>query len=157
MPLTLDIDIAVIDPKWSQALSDIDMICQQAIEAIFTRLDTPQIGELSLALMDDTGIKALNRTYRNKDKPTNVLSFPVPDPHTPLLGDIVLALETVKREAVGRGLPLQDHFTHLLIHGYLHLQGFTHESETEAQIMEGLEITALKSLGIDNPYENNRP
>ena len=94
----------------------------------------------------------MNREYRHKDKPTNVLSFPDEGP-APLLGDIVLALETVQREAAEKSVQLEHHVTHLIIHGFLHLQGYDHQTEETAAEMESLEITALAALNIDNPYE----
>ena len=101
-------------------------------------------------LSDDAQVRILNRTYRQKDTPTNVLSFPQTGP---LLGDIVLARETLLREAAEKHVSLEAHLTHLIIHGWLHLQGFDHQTEAEAQEMEAVEIAALRTLGIDNPYQ----
>jgi len=108
-------------------------------------------GELSLACVDDAAIQTLNRDYRGKDKPTNVLSFPIEG--GPLLGDIVLAYETTKMEAAAQGKSFDHHLTHLIIHGFLHLLGYDHMDNKSAAIMESLEIAALSQLGIDNPYE----
>ena len=110
----------------------------------------PHMGELSVVFTDDEHIQALNFDYRNKDKPTNVLSFPQDGL---LLGDIVLALETITREAAEKSISFEHHVTHLIIHGFLHLQGYDHQTETDAAEMEALEIAALAALNIDNPYE----
>ncbi len=112
--------------------------------------------EISLLLTDDIGIQALNREYRDKDKPTNVLSFPQDDPFAAqagILGDIILAYETIKREAIDHKKSFDDHLTHLIIHGTLHLIGYDHITENEAQIMEALEVKILSQFGIKNPYD----
>nr|WP_108051440.1 rRNA maturation RNase YbeY [Bosea sp. 124] len=112
--------------------------------------------ELSLLLTDDRRIRIVNRDWRGFDKATNVLSFPAAPPEriatSPILGDIVIAYETVEREAQAEDKSLVDHFSHLVIHGLLHLLGEDHETEAEAQRMEGLEIAALARLGIADPY-----
>ena len=149
MTLPLDIDIAVQSDLWA----DHEALIRSAIEAALAVLDTPRLGELSIALSDDAQIKALNRDYRNKDKATNVLSFPIAPP-APLLGDIVLAHETLCREAEEKKVAFDTHMSHLLIHGFLHLQGYDHENDKEAAIMEALEVKALARLNIDNPYED---
>lgn len=136
----------------SKAWPDCAALIDPAIAAAQAQLVDARTGELSIVLSDDAQVQALNRDYRGKDAPTNVLSFPQPDP---LLGDIVLALETLKREAHEKGVSFDAHFAHLLIHGYLHLQGYDHQNNTEAAEMERLEIAALSTLGIDNPYEND--
>jgi probable rRNA maturation factor len=129
-------------------------------------------GEVSVVLTDDAGIQALNRTWRNIDKPTNVLSFPaqsVPSPvvaglelgaaetlaHNaipPLLGDIVIAYETVAREAHGEGKRFADHLAHLTVHGFLHLLGYDHEADDAADEMERLETSILAKLDVPDPY-----
>jgi len=145
--VTYPIDISVQSEGWP----DCETLVSQAVSAITVLLEAPREGELSFVLMDDAKIRVLNRDYRGKDKPTNVLSFPVPPP-APLLGDIVLARETLLREAAEKSVSFEHHLTHLVMHGWLHLQGFDHQTESEAQEMEALEIAALSSLGIDNPY-----
>jgi probable rRNA maturation factor len=107
-------------------------------------------GEVSVVLADDDFVQNLNREYRGQDKPTNVLSFPQ-DP--PMLGDIVLAYETVAREAAEQDKSFDQHLTHLLVHGLLHLLGFDHEVDDEAEEMEALEVQILKDMGIKNPYK----
>jgi len=173
--LPFDIDIAISEPRWAESLSDIKALCDIALGAVWPLLNDGKAGELSVALVSDADIRELNHRYRHKDRATNVLSFPSiglgtieagpsadMTPPTvlapiPILGDIVLAFETISREAAGKSVSVQDHVSHLLIHGFLHLQGYSHETEDEAQIMEGLEIAALKRLSIDNPYEIQEP
>jgi len=141
------IDITTQSNSWGDCLPLIDL----AVLTISDSVERARKGELSILLTDDAHIRTLNRDYRGKDKATNVLSFPVPPP-APLLGDIVLAYETVRKEAQEKQICLEDHLTHLIIHGWLHLQGYDHQTEAEARKMESLEILALSRLGIDNPY-----
>ena len=110
--------------------------------------------EASVALASDARVRALNGTYRGKDAPTNVLSFPFQDPpgassEESYLGDVVLAAETVRKEAQERGIPPLHHVQHLVVHGLLHLLGYDHESEAEADEMERVEAEILGKLGID--------
>lgn len=116
-------------------------------------------GEISIVLGDDDFVRNLNRDYRHKDKATNVLSFPqtdFTDKHSlqaPIaFGDVILAYETIKDEAKDQDKPFQSHFTHLVVHGTLHLMGYDHENESEAAEMEALEVNILKEMGIENPY-----
>lgn len=117
--------------------------------------------ELSLLLTDDAHIRELNRRWRGQDKPTNVLSFPAEDrvpgvaPLVPMLGDVVMAHETLHREAQAQGKRTADHFAHLLIHGVLHLFGHDHDTDERAALMEGIEVRALRTLGIADPYAHN--
>ena len=109
--------------------------------------------ELSCLLSDDASIRELNARWRGMDKPTNVLSFPATGPGAELLlGDVVLAFETVSREAAAENKPIRDHVVHLIVHGVLHLLGHDHEDDAEADTMEALEIRALHRLGFANPY-----
>jgi len=119
--------------------------------------------EIAVRLTDDAEVYGLNRDFRGKDKPTNVLSFPQVQPDLLdtlsnsddgeiLLGDIVLARETCAREAEEKGIALEDHATHLIVHGTLHLVGYDHMDDASAAAMEAIEVKALASLGIANPY-----
>jgi len=110
--------------------------------------------EVSILLTDDHEMQALNRIWRDKDAPTNVLSFPASeDPSEPgPLGDVALAYQTTRKEADTMGLALTDHAAHLVVHGVLHLLGFDHEADEEAERMEELERQALAALGIGDPY-----
>lgn len=119
--------------------------------------------EITIALCDDAMVRTLNRQFRNQDKPTNVLSFPATansthhaDAADRSLGDIILAYETVMSEASGLKKPAADHLTHLVIHGSLHLLGYDHETECEAELMENMEVSLLKRLDIANPYSEAR-
>ena len=113
--------------------------------------------ELTVIFTDDAHIRVLNRRFRGKDKPTNVLSFPAARPPKarsfgPHLGDIVLGFQTVASEAENGGLVLEDHLTHLIVHGLLHLLGYDHDTDAKAVMMERLETAILASLGIADPY-----
>ncbi len=113
--------------------------------------------ELTLALSDDAAVRVLNRDWRGKDAPTNVLSFPAPRmPETEggrvYWGDIVVAYETTAREAQEAGRPLAQHAAHLAVHGFLHLAGYDHENNADAEVMEGLERAILARIGIPDPY-----
>jgi probable rRNA maturation factor len=113
-----------------------------------------EICEVTVVLTDDDEIRSLNLTWRGKDAPTNVLSFPAGnEPAAPgLLGDVVIAYETALEEAPGDNIAFADHVSHLVVHGTLHLLGFDHLQEDEAEQMEDLEKKALASLGIADPY-----
>jgi probable rRNA maturation factor len=114
------------------------------------------VAELSIVLTDDAEQRELNKQWRGIDKPTNVLSFPQIEPFAPvagILGDIVLARETLEREAAELEKPFAHHFTHLVVHGFLHILGYDHVSEDEALRMEGLETRILATLGVPDPYE----
>ncbi len=140
------IDIAVQSKGWP----DCDALAARAVAAVAAQLENPRTDELSLVLSDDVQIQALNKTYRKKDRSTNVLSFPQSGP---LLGDIILARETIVREAAEKNASFEAHVTHLIIHGWLHLQGFDHQTEETATEMEAIEIAALATLDIQNPYQ----
>jgi len=149
--LPFDIDVDVAANIWPVHVPFQDWAAQ-AVQAVLLEIDEYWRGELSLVFTDDAQIQQLNRDFRDKDKATNVLSFPTPFPDA-LQGDIILAYETIAREAGDKHIPLRDHVLHLLIHGFLHLQGYDHQEDAEAQIMEAIEVRALRRLGIDNPYE----
>lgn len=119
-------------------------------------LIVPDEAELSLLLTDDAHIRVLNRQWRDQDKPTNVLSFPSADEDDdepgPLIGDVIVAHETTAREAAEEGKSFEDHFTHLLVHGLLHLFGYDHVEDDEAEEMEAFETEILAGLGVADPY-----
>jgi probable rRNA maturation factor len=155
-----EIDVAVEDPRWETVVPDLEAFVIRAVEAGLAIVpDTPAHPiEVSVLLTTDEVVQDLNRTWRGKDKPTNVLSFPAsPQPaHAGVavpLGDVVLAYDTMLRESAEQGKPLQDHLAHLLIHGTLHLLGQDHETgDADATAMEALETEALHGLGIADPY-----
>ena len=154
-PISLDIDVVHEDGDWA-AVAGADALVRAAAAALAAEL-APIKGEVCIALSSDAQVAELNGSYRGKPAPTNVLSFPaVPmlpvDGEPRFLGDIVLALETMQREAAELKLPLEHHMQHLAVHGILHLLGYDHETDDEAQAMESLEIRVLARLGIPDPY-----
>ena len=162
-PGSTSVDIAVVarDPRWRLAAPGAEALARRAAEAVFRHLaGRPGLEgplEAAVVLADDALLRDLNRTYRGRDRPTNVLSFGDPDAiETPggpkLLGDVVLARETLVREAAEQGKPLDHHLTHLVVHGVLHLLGYDHDAEPGAAEMETLETAILADLGIADPY-----
>jgi probable rRNA maturation factor len=153
----IEVDAVVPDERWA-ALGDPEAVARRGVEAALAVSREAPSGdiEISVAFTDDATVHDLNRDWRGKDKATNVLSFPAPPTKSPgprLLGDIVLAYETVAHEAIGEGKSLADHTMHLLVHGTLHLLGYDHETDSEAAVMEALETKALAGMGIADPYE----
>lgn len=157
-----------IDPIWPGD-TDWEALASRAISAALAVSAQGSLAQarftvsVSVHFGTDDEVQALNRDYRHKDKPTNVLSFPMidrddfaalanTDDGEVLLGDIMLAYQTCAREAEEKGIALAAHATHLALHGMLHLLGHDHVEEAEAGIMEALEVKALANLGIDNPY-----
>jgi probable rRNA maturation factor len=150
----LAVDIVVESPLW-KAQRGADAMLRRALAAAAALV--PSDGELAVVLTDDAAIRALNRDWRGKDAATNVLSFPAkearPDRRAPrLLGDVVIAYETVAREAAAEGKPFMHHLAHLAVHGFLHLVGYDHEANDDADSMEGLEIAILARLDVPDPY-----
>ena len=143
--------------RWPEEAED---WARRAVEAAFAVAPEapPEDAEVSILLADDAAVQELNRAWRGKDGPTNVLSFPAPAQpgvQGPLrLGDIALALETLEREAGSEGKSLADHLLHLVVHGTLHLLGHDHEDEAEAKAMEALEVAALARLNVADPYRD---
>lgn len=138
----------------------------RAIEAAAEIVDS-DVGDAELAIMltDDAGIRILNNNWRGIDKPTNVLSFPALQPTGPggpddaprMLGDIAIAYETTRKEADDEQKPFDHHVSHLAVHGFLHLIGYDHENDADAEVMEALEVNILAQLGIPNPYTDRDP
>jgi len=160
-----EIAVSLECPAWAEAMPDVEARVQSLVQLALSGSpdDVPEGPlELSVVLSDNETVRALNRDWRGKDAPTNVLSFAaLDDEDAPqvegaplLLGDVILAWETVEVEATENGRPLADHFSHLVIHGVLHLLGFDHQDEDEAAEMEGLETRLLASLGISDPYQD---
>jgi probable rRNA maturation factor len=156
MSLVLHIDVE--HDGW-RAMGDVESLARGAVEAALAT-EPPQAKQIEIGVRfaDDATVQVLNRDYRGKDKPTNILSFPIEDapsaPDAPLLlGDLVLAFETTSREAQEKTAPLARHATHLLVHGTLHLLGHDHEDDDDATRMERLEVEILAGLGISDPYE----
>jgi probable rRNA maturation factor len=151
----MQIDISIEDRRW-QAVTNLERLVHEAASAAADASGRPGLdaAELSIVLADDTAIRRLNREYRGKDRATNVLSFPAPATVAGIrmLGDIVIAFETVAAEAADEGKGLSDHVRHLVVHGVLHLLGFDHETDADAERMEALEIGILAALGVADPY-----
>lgn len=155
------IDIAIQDPKWGQ-IEALESFTNDIILRTLLAADSPSEGgtpfEVSVVYANNDLIQVLNKEYRGKNKPTNVLSFAMLDDEDHIemevttLGDIVLAYETIENEAKEQRKTFMDHLAHLLIHGCLHLLGYDHIEEDDATLMETLEIRILQGLNIQNPY-----
>jgi probable rRNA maturation factor len=163
------IETAVLAEGWADS-DDWETLAARAVAATiiatpFAALATVDgLIEVSVKFTGDSEVQGLNRDYRGKDKPTNVLSFPMVQPDLietlsntddgeVLLGDIVLAASVCESEAAERGVPIAAHATHLIVHGTLHLLGYHHDDEAEADAMEALEVVIMASLGLHNPYQ----
>lgn len=162
MSVEATVELAIDDNRWTT--HDLPEIAERACTIALAEAGLSGQFEISLLATSDAEITRLNEQFRAKDRPTNVLSWPnelrapvapgaVPPPPTdPEIGDIALAYETCTSEALELGRPIEDHLTHLILHGCLHLLGYDHVRDEDATMMEGLEITALEKLGIGNPY-----
>ncbi len=143
--------VIVLDEAWLKAVPDAEKLARRAARAAFAGTRRRGMRSLNVALDDDKGVRVLNARDRKKDKPTNVLSYPSGE--RDFLGDMVLARQTVWREAREQKKSPADHFTHLVVHGTLHLLGYDHETgEDDAERMEALERRVLARLGIADPY-----
>lgn len=163
------VDLLIEDDRWK--VLPLETLGEKAARAAFAALALPSDGfELTLLACSDHRIALLNEEFRAKAQPTNVLSWPsdergaeqpggkplkpqpgsLDDPES--LGDVAIAWETVEREAAEGGIPLPDHTTHLIIHAVLHLLGYDHEDDRDAELMEALEVKALASMGLPDPY-----
>jgi probable rRNA maturation factor len=164
----LDLQISIEDDNWSSE-DKLVAFCSRVLESAADYLHQeeeqpllPHPIEVSLVFTNDEQIREINAEWRDKDKATNVLSFPAypiepGDTPGPMLGDIVLARETVERESVDLEKPFDDHLTHLLVHGFLHLFGYDHMNVEDAEEMEGLETRILARLGLSDPYAGQDP
>jgi probable rRNA maturation factor len=155
--MKLRVEFVAASPRWRAALAA-RTLARQAIEASLAECGVALRpgAELCVNLADDERIRGLNARWRGRREATNVLSFPAVEAanigQARLLGDIVLAFETVAREATAEGKPLADHYRHLVVHGFLHLIGFDHERDVDAQRMEAMETRILARLGVVDPY-----
>jgi probable rRNA maturation factor len=153
-------EVLVVADCW-QTEPEAEAVIHRAIE-VAAEIADADIGEAELAVMltDDSGIRTLNNNWRHIDKPTNVLSFPAlqptgsvgPDEAPRMLGDIAIAYETTRKEADDEQKPFDHHLSHLAVHGFLHLVGYDHEKDDDAEAMEALEREILAQLGIPDPY-----
>lgn len=142
------IEIEVEAEAWTGALPDAEAVVERAAQAA---LGTAE-GDIVVLLTDDAAVRELNGRFRDKDRPTNVLSFPAPENAFPHLGDIVLAYGVCATEAEAQGKTLADHLSHLVVHGVLHLLGRDHEDDAEAEEMEAEERDILAQIGVADPY-----
>jgi probable rRNA maturation factor len=151
MSLSLDLDLQIaVDSNQLPSQADFETWVKTALG---NTLDT---AELTIRLVEITESQSLNLSYRGKDKPTNVLSFPFEAPpgmELPLLGDLVICVAVVEQEALEQNKPLQAHWAHMVIHGCLHLLGYDHIIDHEAEEMESLETQLIEGLGFSNPYK----
>jgi probable rRNA maturation factor len=162
------IDVALDQSDDWQGNQDWSTLAQKAVDAALAiaEMSSNTLLSISICLSSDNEVQALNAQWRGKDKPTNVLSFPMLEAGAfvgitntgdgeVLLGDIILAHGVCIAEADEKAIPLTDHVTHLIVHGTLHLLGYDHIDETDAEDMESLEVKALASLGLGNPYSDH--
>lgn len=154
--------VSVEDEGWRELVPEPETLCARAAQAALAAADAGPSGEVGIVLASDARVAELNARYRGKEGPTNVLSFPIADDESHpagaprLLGDVVLARETVAREARAQEKTAARHLAHLVVHGVLHLMGFDHGNEAEAAVMEAREAAALARLGIPDPYRAPR-
>ena len=151
-----DIIFLIDDPKWKKPLG-LAAFLKRAAGAARAACAFGGKGGISVLLTGDPQLRTLNRDFRGKDKPTNVLSFPAGQNDEDYRGDIALAYGVTAKEAKATGKSLRDHAAHLVVHGVLHLAGYDHERPKDAKVMEPLEVKILKRLGIADPYAAAQP
>ena len=165
----INVFLTTEDKRWEKVLPDVSALVQQTADVATKRvwndvwfLDENKTFSVNLCLSNDEAVHKLNREFRGVDKPTNVLSFAnyeddsfedMLEADAVELGDVIVALETLEREAEEQVVSLKAHFMHLWLHGLLHILGYDHMEESDAEVMEGLEIEILAALGIENPYQ----
>lgn len=163
---SIDITVIVDKPCWGRASIEWEGLIRPTVLKALRQSQWTQPAEINILLTDDETIQKLNKSYRNIDKPTNVLSFPslereeISDfikgdkSQTPIiLGDVALAFQTIQAESLKQKKSFDHHLVHLVVHGILHLLGFDHEKDDDAEVMESLEIEILSSFMIPNPYQ----
>ena len=146
--MSIDVEVDVEVDDWLTVPQVADCARKAACAALAPREE----GSVTVLLADDEAIRELNRAWRGQDKPTNVLSFPAVASAAPHLGDVALAYETCAREAAEQGKPLKHHLAHLVAHGVLHLLGWDHQTDAEADRMEAIERDILARIGVPDPY-----
>jgi len=147
------IEVEIEDAAWSDALPEAAAIVERAAAAALEGGE----GDVVVLLSDDAAVRDINARFRDRDRPTNVLSFPAAESAAPHLGDLVLAFGVCTAEAEAQGKTLADHLSHLTVHGVLHLLGRDHEDEAEAEAMEAEERSILARLGVSDPYTDHEP
>jgi probable rRNA maturation factor len=166
MSAVIEVDVNIQESAWESLLPNAEVLARKVVRHVceLTGLsDYAKRIEVSFLLTDDDSIQELNHQYRDKDKPTNVLSFPQEkmepgeyeewEEEEVVLGDVICALQTMQKEAEEQGKTFQHHVMHLWVHGLLHLQGYDHGTEREAAVMEALEVEILQDFSIANPYD----
>jgi probable rRNA maturation factor len=147
------IDVEIEDGAWRDALPDVEALVERAAQgALDTLQQANRGGAVAILLTDDPTVADLNTRFRGKPTPTNVLSFPAAQSAYPHLGDVALAYGVCAGEARAQGKRLADHLTHLVVHGVLHLLGYDHEAEADAEVMEQMECEILRRFGVADPY-----
>jgi len=158
--MNVTVDISNEFDHWPAGIPDIETFTTRAVAAALagSQVALQDHVEVSVVYCDDAFIHDLNKQWRHKDSPTNVLSFPLASgpalATAPMLGDIIISCETVMKEARDEGKTFADHMAHMLVHGALHLAGYDHEIDAEAEAMESLERAVLSQLGVDDPYRD---
>ena len=148
----IEVEVEVEDEAWLEALPEVEALVSRAVRAA---LDGEGEGAVTVLLADDEAIAELNARFRGRHSATNVLSFPAAQTAAPHLGDVALALGVCSAEAVAQSKPLAHHLQHLVAHGALHLVGFDHQSDDEAEAMEMRERVVLAGLGVPDPYASD--
>jgi probable rRNA maturation factor len=147
------IDVEIEDEAWSSALPEVEALVERAAEAALDTLSQAERGgAVAILLTDDAAVADLNQRFRGKPTSTNVLSFPAAESAYPHLGDVALAYGFCAGEAKVQGKSLADHLAHLVVHGVLHLLGYDHEAEADAEVMEQMECEILRRFGVADPY-----
>lgn len=150
--MTITVDIEIEDEAWTTAEPEVEALVWRAAQAVLDAHEDVEGQGIVILLADDDSVRVLNRDFRQKDDATNVLSFPSPPNPEGQIGDIVLAFGVCAREAAEQGKPLAHHLQHLVAHGVLHLLGYDHQDDAEAQAMEAFEREILAGLDIPDPY-----
>lgn len=154
MNVTVELQNASLDQDGLPSEETLETWAQKALEIGGRTADA----ELTVRLVEPQEIQSLNALYRHIDRPTNILSFPFECPEEvelPLIGDLIVCMQVLRREAEEQGKSVDEHFAHLIVHGCLHLIGYDHIEPQDAQIMEPLEVKAVMALGYDNPYKDD--
>ncbi len=171
-PASVSVDVIINHPAWKSASLSLEDFAQDIISLTLSMADLPaeltdREIEVCVVLTDDSEIHTLNRDYRGMDKPTNVLSFANLDSDSAedelamedmpfSLGDVIIAWDTMQREAIEQHKKFEDHLSHMMVHGTLHLLGYDHMDDGDAAVMEGLEIRILEKINVENPYADDQ-
>ena len=155
--MAIEIDLRIASQDWVSKVPALLPTCQRALQAGMDAIGSRQDACVDVLLTTDAEMQELNTKWRQKTKPTDVLSFPADGNQGPFLGDIAVGLGVASRDAAQKDKSLSAHLSHLLIHGLLHLLGHDHIEDEQAKVMEALEGAALSKIGYDNPYSQTAP